>query len=395
MVVTFTDITERKRSEESLLQSTKLESLGVLAGGIAHDFNNILTGIIGNSRLVLETLANSDPNRGLLSEVVSAGERAADLTRQMLAFAGKGQFVIEPVDLSKAIQDVGELLAATLPKPAQAEARAGAPPGPGRSRRAPDPAAHLQPRDQRRRGDRRAAGHGHGRDRHARPARGRARRSAVRTRPARPLCLGRGPGHRRRHGRGDAGAHLRPVLLHQVHRTRLGLAAALGIARAHHGAIRVESAPGKGSRFELLLPVTQSRVFHMPPPKELGKPARHADRPGRGRRRDRPRHRAQMLERRATAWCWPRTASRRSSSSASARAEIAARAARPDDAGNGRRGGSPVPADRSAHEVPILVPSGYPERSVARRFAATRVAGFLRKPYTSAQLVERVKEALG
>ena len=61
VVVTFTDISERKRSEENLLQSAKLESLGVLAGGIAHDFNNILTGILGNTSLVLESLPKADP----------------------------------------------------------------------------------------------------------------------------------------------------------------------------------------------------------------------------------------------------------------------------------------------------------------------------------------------
>src|ERR1041385_3612668 len=103
VVVTFTDITERKRSEENLLQSAKLESLGVLAGGIAHDFNNILTGILGNASFVLESLPKDAPNRSLLGEVVTAGERAADLTRQMLAFAGKGQFVVEPIDFTRAI----------------------------------------------------------------------------------------------------------------------------------------------------------------------------------------------------------------------------------------------------------------------------------------------------
>ena len=109
---------ERAELEEQLMQGAKLESLGVLAGGLAHDFNNILTGIMGNASLVMELFPPGDPNRALLDEVVNASERAADLTRQMLAFAGKGQFVIEPVDLSKTVEGIEDLIQSSLPKQA-------------------------------------------------------------------------------------------------------------------------------------------------------------------------------------------------------------------------------------------------------------------------------------
>ena len=86
------DITERKRFDRQLQHTQKLESLGVLAGGIAHDFNNLLTGIMGNASLGLTELPDAAPDRRYLREIVSASQRAADLTRQMLAYAGKGRF---------------------------------------------------------------------------------------------------------------------------------------------------------------------------------------------------------------------------------------------------------------------------------------------------------------
>src|SRR5947207_6406284 len=98
---------ERRHLEEHVRQSQKMESLGVLAGGVAHDFNNLLVGIMGNASLALDKMSESNADRHLLREVVSASERAADLTGQLLAYAGKGKFRIEPVDLSFLIREIG------------------------------------------------------------------------------------------------------------------------------------------------------------------------------------------------------------------------------------------------------------------------------------------------
>ncbi|HEY7390926.1 MAG TPA: PAS domain S-box protein, partial [Bryobacteraceae bacterium] len=113
------DITERKQVEKQLQQAQRLESLGVLAGGIAHDFNNLLTGILGNISLVLEGLSTNHPARFALRNALGASERASDLTRQLLAYAGKGRFIIEPVNISGLIQEISELIQASIPKNVQ------------------------------------------------------------------------------------------------------------------------------------------------------------------------------------------------------------------------------------------------------------------------------------
>jgi len=110
------DVTERRRFNDRLQQTQKLESLGVLAGGIAHDFNNLLTGIMGNASIVLDDLPAETPVRENLEAVMKASERAAALTRQLLAYAGKGRFVIEPLNLSELAREITSLLQTSIPR---------------------------------------------------------------------------------------------------------------------------------------------------------------------------------------------------------------------------------------------------------------------------------------
>ena len=112
----FMDITEQKRNEEQLRHTQKLESLGILAGGIAHDFNNLLVGITGNASLVSDLLPGDHPLRNQLGEIVLAGEKAAHLTRQMLAYAGKGRFVVTRLEIGTLIRDAERLLRLSVPK---------------------------------------------------------------------------------------------------------------------------------------------------------------------------------------------------------------------------------------------------------------------------------------
>lgn len=109
---------ERRRLEEGIRQGQKLESLGVLAGGIAHDFNNLLVAILGNAGVALVELPEGSPARPIIAEIGTAAERAADLTRQMLAYAGRGRFRVECLDLSEAVEEMGRLLHVSVAKSA-------------------------------------------------------------------------------------------------------------------------------------------------------------------------------------------------------------------------------------------------------------------------------------
>ncbi|MCP4684022.1 MAG: PAS domain S-box protein [bacterium] len=120
------DATDRKTSEHEKLElerqvqhAQKLESLGVLAGGIAHDFNNILMAILGNAELALDELAPHSPARHNLEEIEKASKRAADLATQMLAYSGKGRFVIICIDLNELVDEMTHLLDVSISKKAE------------------------------------------------------------------------------------------------------------------------------------------------------------------------------------------------------------------------------------------------------------------------------------
>lgn len=110
------DITQRKESEEALRQAQKLESLGVLAGGIAHDFNNLLTGMLGHASIVQATLPADSDSSEQLERLMQSAETAADLTRQLLAYAGKGQFAIRPLNLNRLIRENAGLIETAIPR---------------------------------------------------------------------------------------------------------------------------------------------------------------------------------------------------------------------------------------------------------------------------------------
>ena len=113
---TSTDVEDQKRAELASFNKQKLESLGLLAGGIAHDFNNLLCSILGNASVVAGSLPESHPMQGSLGDIVGASERAAHLTRQMLAYAGKGRFLIEQVDIPDLVRSTCALIRASIPR---------------------------------------------------------------------------------------------------------------------------------------------------------------------------------------------------------------------------------------------------------------------------------------
>jgi len=117
MVLTvWRDITERVRTEAALRQSQRLESLGVLAGGIAHDFNNLLAAIGGHIGLARASLGTPEEASQHLHHAQVAVEKAASLTRQLLAYGGMGVVAVQPLDLGLAVREMAELLAVSVPK---------------------------------------------------------------------------------------------------------------------------------------------------------------------------------------------------------------------------------------------------------------------------------------
>ncbi|MCK4409213.1 MAG: response regulator, partial [Candidatus Eisenbacteria sp.] len=107
---------DKERLEAQVRHAQKLESLGVLAGGIAHDFNNLLTGVLGNIELGLLQVEEGSAVRRSLKEARASAERAADLSRQMLAYSGKGSFMIEAVDVNELVTEIGNLLEVSVSK---------------------------------------------------------------------------------------------------------------------------------------------------------------------------------------------------------------------------------------------------------------------------------------
>ena len=113
------DITKNKQQEEAVLQAQKLESLGILAGGIAHDFNNLLTGMLAQSSLAKMKLGKGLTATDSIDKAILSAERAADLTRQLLAYAGKGKFQIAPLNLNQLIRETTGLMQTALPSHAR------------------------------------------------------------------------------------------------------------------------------------------------------------------------------------------------------------------------------------------------------------------------------------
>jgi signal transduction histidine kinase len=110
---------EKRAVEVRIAEAQKLESLTLLAGGVAHDFNNLLSAMLGNASLALYQSSPDSPVAERLREVQKAGRRAAELCQQMLAYSGRGRFMVEKLDLSKMVEEMSELLQANISKKAE------------------------------------------------------------------------------------------------------------------------------------------------------------------------------------------------------------------------------------------------------------------------------------
>lgn len=123
IIGTIQDITERKQAEAErqklqaqVQHSQKMESLGILSGGIAHDFNNLLTSVLGYTDLAMSELPANSLAHQYVAHAVDGARRAAELTQQLLAYSGKGRFVVEPLDLSAITEEMTRLLQVSISK---------------------------------------------------------------------------------------------------------------------------------------------------------------------------------------------------------------------------------------------------------------------------------------
>jgi signal transduction histidine kinase len=272
---------ERQRMQVKLLHGQKLESLGVMSGGIAHDFNNLLVGILGNAGLVLQELAPDAPLRKAIEEIENSALRAAELTHQLLAYAGKGQFVTGPVHLSRLVEEMEHLLTTAVGRMATLvyEFDEQLPVIDADAAQLRQVVMNLVTNAAE------AMGSAKGRivvrtgvmhaDR-AYLAESQAATGA--TEGAYAFLEVQDDGHGM-----HAATQARifdPFFTTKFTGRGLGLAAVLGIARAHRGAIRLTSAAGRGTTIRVLLPLIESAapaparrrspVAGMPSPEEAG-----------------------------------------------------------------------------------------------------------------------------
>jgi signal transduction histidine kinase/CheY-like chemotaxis protein len=395
------DVTERRRAERdraalerSLLEMQKLESLGVLAGGVAHDFNNLLTAVLGYAELARAQLPAGAPARGYLLQIEQSARRAADLCGQMLAYAGKGRFVVERVDVAELVRAAADLLRLTAAQRGELTLvlAEGLPPvraDAAQLRQAllslAANAAEALP-----------------------PAGGRITVAVSRRRMTRAelaaarLGAGLPEGDYVCLAVGDDGVgmtdEVRARIFEPFFTTRfigrgLGLAAVLGIVRGHRGALEVESEPGRGSTFRLMLPADE--LPPTPAPAPAGAPAADAgtalvadDEAG-------VRSLAAILLR--------GLGFRTLQAADGAEALEQARREGPGlrlvllDLSMPRLDGEQALPElrRLLPEATVILMSGYSEREVSERFVGRGVAAFLQKPFTRDDLVRKVREALG
>jgi two-component system cell cycle sensor histidine kinase/response regulator CckA len=255
------DTTEIQKAEEVVRQTARLESIGRLAGGVAHDFNNLLAGILGGASFIDETLPEDHPGRAMLEVVIRSSERAAHLTNQLLAYAGKASFTLRCVDLSKIVQDAAPLLSGSISARVELVVQTGwdLPLIEADANQVRETVLNLVTNASEAIGDR------HGSIR-IRTGVERLDRPAVLERFGNELLS---PGRFVYLEVCDSGEGMNPEVRRRIfepfYTTKftgrgLGLSAVEGIVRAHHGAIEVLSEPGRGSTFRIFYPVSAREV---------------------------------------------------------------------------------------------------------------------------------------
>ncbi len=279
------DISARKELEEqrlalerNLLQTQKLESLGVMAGGIAHDFNNLLTAVLGHTELARLDLPADSPAVECLGHVEQAARRAADLCRQMLAYSGRASLVVAPIDVNAVLLELTQLLKAAISKKAELklELPPSVPPFDGDATQIRQVVMNLLLN----------AADAIGEERGTITVRVFERdwsQSELSGNVTRELLA---PGRYIALEITDTGVGMSPEVMNRIFEPffttkftgrGLGLSAVVGIVKSHHGLLLLQSQKGEGSSFTVAFPLTSrvacasSSVTSALPPRAVGK----------------------------------------------------------------------------------------------------------------------------
>lgn len=397
LIAILVDITERRKLNARMREAQKLESLGALAGGIAHDFNNLLAAIMGNVGLVKAETPDSSEEWEMLTECESAAERAADLCSQMLAYAGKGRLVSQPVDLGALTADLADWFRISLDKRIELDVRmeGNLPEVTGDSAQLRRMFTNLMINASEAIGD--SGGEINVSGRRVRVDAEYLRRGGfVSELP---------PGEYASVCVSDTGSGMDAKTLEKIFdpffSTKftgrgLGLASVQGIVRVHEGALSARSRPDEGSSFEILLPAATLPEIHEPPTlpsmKEALPPLDGSkgailvvddEEPVRKTAR-------RILSRTGCEIILARDG-------AEGALEFERRA--PDLKAVLLDLTMPHMDGVEAHklmrslnpDVPVLVMSGYTEQAVSERFGAAGPAGFLHKPFRAEELLAKVR----
>jgi PAS domain S-box-containing protein len=386
---------EREQMREKMVTLQKLESLAALAGGVAHDFNNLLVAVIANAELARHALPAEHAVQDELEQVEVAAQRASDLSRQMLAYSGRGGFRAEALDVSALALEMAGLLRASLAPGVTLSIETD-----------PDlPGVIADPVQLRQvllnlLTNASEAIDGSGRVVLRTGAVDASREELAASYVDDDLPAGRyvflevsddGVGM-------DEATRARlfdPFFSTKFVGRGLGLAAALGIVRAHRGAVSVESEPGRGARFRVLLPATDQKPAVRPPPPRP--PARETrgghvlvvdDEPAVRRTTTR------ILERsgyRVTGAANGREALEHFARDPSAFAAVLLDLTMPV------MGGAETLLElrKLSKDVPVVLCSGYVESQVRESFGNPEVAAVLEKPFTKDALLGVLQRVLG
>ncbi|MEP7049597.1 MAG: response regulator [Pseudomonadota bacterium] len=383
---------ERERLHAQLLQVQKLESLGVLAGGIAHDFNNLLTAILGSASAAMLSLPKESSVRPDLDNVILASRRAANLTRQLLAYSGKGHFEVRPIDLSVHVRELATLLETTIPKKVQLrlELAAGLPSVSADIAQVQQVVMNLVI--------------------NGAEAIGEQRGTVLVTTGVQAIdefyvqglfaSEGIRPGtyvylevHDTGCGMDEATKNriFDPFFSTKFTGRGLGLAAVLGIVRGHRGALKVYSSPGKGTTFKVFLPASNA-VAVGPAPEVMsfrgeGLALLVDDDQG---VREAASRLLEFFGFRVLQAVDGRHGAEEFRRHASEIVVVILDMTMPEM--NGEETFREIRRVRA--DVPVILTSGYNEIEATRRFTAKGLAGFLQKPFTPKELTQKLALAL-